>query len=51
MTHEQALRRGYKILMEDGTDHAKPGKSMWHTVASDAAAGREPVDQRRADLR
>jgi hypothetical protein len=52
MTRDQALKRGYSILDEDGNERAKPGgPSMWRSVASDAIAGRETPDERRADLR
>lgn len=52
MTRDQAVKRGYSILSEEGRERDDSrGGSMWHTVASDAIAGNEPVDERRADLR
>ena len=51
MTRDQAIKRGFTVLDEDGNEQPKPGPSVWHAVASDATAGREPIDERRADLR
>lgn len=52
MTRDQAIKRGFTVLDEDGNEYARPGEpSMWNAVASDAAGGREPSDERRADLR
>ena len=51
MTYDQARAVGYTVLMDVECEHEKSGHSTWNSVASMATVGREPADERRADLR